>query len=269
MGTLVRQHLRTEWKSLLLWSLVMGLLELFMVTMWESFRASGSLADLEAMIAAMPPMLQEVYGGLADFGTLRGWLQAYAFGGWLNLPLLVFVALYVTGLITREVDRHTIEFLLAQPVSRGQVLLARWISLALALMVVHAGMLAGIVAGVLAIGQTPETGTYLVAQFNSVLLYLVLGGAMLALSIGIDNYGLGLGATLGIGLGSYFLYTAGSGAEGWLHGLRSWLPYSRYSTARIIGANEFPAQDLAVLAVAALATLGLALWLFERKQISV
>lgn len=267
--TLYRQHWRTEWRSVLIWGVLLGLMQLYAIGMWDSLRTTGSLADMAALVESLPPVLQAMYGGIADLTTLAGWVQLYGFGGWLHLPLLIFTALYVSGLIAQEVDRRTIEFVLAQPVARWQLVLTRWLSLVTALVILHALMLAGVIGGVHLTGHTPETGLYLLAQLNSVVLYVAIGSSLLALSVLINEYSQALALTLGLAVGMYILYSAGSEAGGFLHDLRPWLPFALFRPADILGAGQFPTLHLLMLSGIAVAALALSVWLFQRKQIAI
>lgn len=266
--TLFKQHVRTEWRSILVWSLVLGITEVFLVVMGDSMQKSGALDGMVDMIASLPPAMRELYGGLVDLTTMSGWIMAYSFGGWLHIPLLIFTGMYVVGLVTREMDRRTIEFLLAQPVTRGQVVIARWFSLAAALLVLNLTMSAGVAVGVLITGATEVTAAYFVAGLNGALLYLAIGSLLLAVSIFVDEYGTGLAVVLGGGVGSYFLHAIGAEADNILGDIRKALPYELF-TPREILEGAFPTGDVAILALIAAVGLGLAVWLFQRKQITV
>lgn len=267
--TLFKQHLRTEWRSLLVWSLALGLMEVIMVVMGVSMQQSGALDGMADMLKTLPPMMLELYGGIQDLTTMPGWIKAYCFGGWLHLPSLIFTGMYVAGLITREMDRRTMEFLLAQPVARWEVVLSRWFSLATALLTLHVVMGLGVAAGVVFTGNTPDTGAYLVASVNAALLYLAVGSLLLAVTVLIDDYGTGLGVSLGGAIGSYMLYAAGAGATNFLADIRKNLPFTLYNPTDIVGEGVFPVGDMAILALIAAVGLGLSVWLFQRKQISV
>jgi ABC-2 type transport system permease protein len=216
----------------------------------------------------MPEAVRVIYGA-GDVGLLRGWVQSYAFGGMIWIPVLIYTALFAAGMITREMDQRTMEFLLAMPVERWQVVLSRWLNLAAALLVLHLSQWGSLVAAVSAIGETPEAGAYLVAELNGALLHLALGSIMLVLTLLVDDYGRALALSLGSGLGIFLVYTSTADATGWLKEARAWLPYGFFDPVALIGRGEIPWGDLGVLAAMALAGLGLSLWLFQRKQIAV
>lgn len=267
--TLFSHHFRTEWRTVLVWSLVLGSTELLMVVMGVSMQESGALDGMATMIETLPPMMRELYGGIGDMTTLQGWIKHYSFGGWLHLPMLIFTGMYVAGMVTREMDRRTMEFLLAQPVARWQVILSRWYSLVAALAVLNISMVIGVVAGVLVTGNAPDTGAYLIAGTNGALLYLAVGSLLLPVSLCFDEYGTGLAVVLGGAVGSYMLHAAGAEASGMLAQIRKVLPYALFSPSEIIGQGIVPVGDLAILALVAAAGLGLAILLFQRKQIAV
>jgi ABC-2 type transport system permease protein len=216
----------------------------------------------------MPESLRALYGGNASLTTFSGFLQAYGFGSWVWIPLLIYTALFAVSITTREVDRRTMEFLLALPVSRRQVVASRWGGMALALLVLHAAHFLAIWLGVLAIGEEPEVGRYLLADLNSWLLFLALGSVLMAIDMGIDDYGRGVGVNLGIGLALFAFHLGTETAQGALKTVRNLLPLAYYDPAAIIGRGDVPWGNLAILAGLALAGLGLGVSLFERKQIA-
>lgn len=266
---LVRQHIKTEWVSSLIWAAVLCLMPLATVLLWDSLRQSGTVADLEAMLSRMPESMQGIYGITTDIHSLNGWLEGMAFGGWLQILYVIYVALFVAGILTREMDRRTMEFLLSLPVTRMQVLLSRWAVLAGSLLLIEIAHVTGVWVGVRMIGETADLGAYAVAGLNSLLLYLALGGFLLAVSILVDDYGKGVGLMIGLGLGSYIAYSLSADLAGPVANLRGLLPFAYYDANRIIGKGEIPWSDMAVLLLAAVLFLALAVALFRRKQITV
>lgn len=265
--TLLRQQAKQEWLSLLIWSLALGALFFYVVSLFESL--GESMAQLEAIVKAMPESLRAIYGGSLSLRTLPGFLEAYGFGTWVWLPFLIYTALFATTITTREIDRRTMEFLLALPVSRWQLILSRWCGMGLALGILNLVHSLAIAGGVLAIGQDAMTGRYLMAGLNLWLLMLAIGSILMLVDLFLDDYGRAVGANLGISLGLFAFHIATEQAEGGLKALRAALPLARYNPGPIIAAGEAPWGDLAILAAIALAALGLTILLFERKQVAI
>jgi ABC-2 type transport system permease protein len=265
---LMKQHARTEWASTTLWSLLMGAFIFFTVYLWEMAVTQGFMADLAQLLNSMPA-IRTVWGVSGDLATLPTWLQFFSFGGWMSLLLLVFVALFTVGIVTREMDRRTMEFLLSLPVARWQVILARWANLAVALLVLHLAQFVAVVVGVAVVGEQGTPGRYLAAEFNSFLLFLAIGSVMLAVSMLTDDYGWGVATTLAIGFALYFINTGTEHTTGLMKQIHDVLPFALYKTPEILLKGHVPWGDMAGLAAIALAGLGLSVWLFQRKQIAV
>lgn len=268
--TLFRQHAKSEAISTLVWAAILGFIGFITTYLWEIMSTSGSIAQLEKAITGAQGALKGWIGaGEGGFATLDGWIQSYVLGSWITLPYVIFTALFVAGMITREMDRRTIEFVLSLPVSRTEVLLSRFGVLAGSLTVLHLANYIGVVAGVVAQGQTGHPGRYAIALLNSLLLFLFLGALMLLVSLYIDDYGPGTGTMLGIGLGLNFFHIATADTSGALKSIREWLPFGLHNVNAIVGRGEVPWGDMALLGGGALLFVALGVWVFQRKQIAV
>jgi ABC-2 type transport system permease protein len=265
--TLFKQHAKTEWISLLVWSLLLGLFAFFTPMLWEQLRVSGALDQMQTLLRNMPGYVVGTPG--ADLMSVNGLLQLYNFGGWIMLAMLVYTGLFVVGMVTRDMDRRTMEFLLSLPVARWEIIVSRWVNLAVALLVLQGVQWLGLVAGVRAIGQEPVTWDYLLIELNGVLLYLAVGSFFLMLSTLIDDYGRGLGVTLGGMIGLLLFHMTTDKATGLVKALRDVLPFRLYDASKVLVHGQAPWGDMAILAAVAVGCLGLSVWLFQRKQISV
>lgn len=267
--TLLRQHVKEERVSLLIWSLVIGLLSVYIVLLWRMMEGTAVLADLEVMMQQLPEPIRAIIASQASLRTLNGWIQGIGFGQWLAIPLTVYTALLAAGILSREMDRRTIEFLLALPVSRAQVLLTRWGGMAIALAVLHLVHVLTLIVSVKAVGEVPSTGAYLLAELNSYLLYLALGSLFLLVSLFVDDYGRAVTVTLGAGFGLYFFHIASEGQTGVVEAVRGALPFAWYDPAAILMGGQTPWSDMVLLALLTGAALGLSVYLFQRKQITI
>jgi ABC-2 type transport system permease protein len=267
--TLFKQQVKAEWLTLLVWSLIIYGLLFALVVLGDQMYQSGALNRMAEAVKGMPEPLRSLYIADASVTTVEGWVRAFCWGGWLVIPFLVYTALLVAGMITREMDRHTMEFLLSLPIARWQVVLSRWIGLALATAVLQAAHFLGVVTGVAAVGGTMDLGRWLVADLNGWLLVLAVGSILLALSILIDDYGRGVGAILGVALGLYFFQAAAEQAGGIMKSVRDVLPLAFYNPWPIVSQRVTPWGDMVVLTGMTLAALALAIWLFQRKQVTV
>ncbi len=267
--TLFKQQLKQEWVSILVWGLILAGFQFTVAQMWDVMRQTGSLAELEALIANMPEAMKAMVGQGAAYATLNGWLQAYAFSGFMSLPYVIFTGLFVAGIVTREMDRRTMEFLLSLPVARWQVLVYRWAGMVGALTVLHLFQLITVTLAVRSMGEEPLLAEYTWATLNSLLLFVALGSLMLLVSLSFDDYGRGVSVLLGLGLGLFFFHLGTADSEGALQSVRGMLPFAMYDAGPILSKAEVPVAHLLALAATALACLGLSVYLFQRKQVSV
>jgi len=267
---LIRQHARREAASTLIWAVALGFVGFITTYLWRVVLDSGSLNVLEETLEAAPGMVKAMIGtgGLAQLGV-DGWVQAYVLANWIAVPYAIFTALFVAGMVTREMDQRSMEFLLSLPVSRARLLVARWLVLLGSLFLLHLAHLTGIRIGLAVLGEAGSLGRYAVAEANSLLLYLFLGSLLLAVSLFIDDYGTGAGAVLGLGVGLMLGYMATGESTGVLQRLRSALPLAFYDVHAIVMQGDVPWGHMAFLGGGALLLLALSVWLFERKQIAV
>ncbi|MGE5676330.1 MAG: ABC transporter permease subunit [Mycobacterium leprae] len=267
--SLFRQHAKSEAISVIVWAVSIGLVTFFATCMWNVLRASGELAELQKAIDQAQGVIRGMLGPGASLLSIDGWIQGYVLGSWTSVLWVIFTAMFVVGMITREMDRRTIEFVLSRPISRARLLLARWGVLALSLVFMHLVQFVGLWSALATLGQVGHLGRYAVAEVNSLLLYLFLGGLMLLVSLYFDDYGPGTGAILGIGLALNLAHMALADATGGLKKLRELLPFSLYDVQAIISKGTVPWAHLVILGSGALLFLLLSVWLFERKQIAV
>ncbi len=266
---LLRQQARAEWLSLLVWSASLWAMMFYFVFLWQSLVGSGAMRQLELLTRNLPESLRNLYGAGFDFTSITGWLQAFAFGGWVMVPLIIYASLFVAGMITREVDRHTAEFLLALPVARWQVVLSRFAGLAAALLVLHVAHMAGVAVGVLAVGQSLALGSWAIAELNSFLVMLAISSVFLVITVFIDDYGAAVGTTVGLGLAMFFYQAVTERSSGLLKLIRGLCLLPLYDPAPILSQGTVPWSHMGVLAAVCVAGLGLAAFLFEKKQVRV
>jgi ABC-type transport system involved in multi-copper enzyme maturation permease subunit len=270
MKSLFKQLVRTEGPGLLVWTVVVGLLSFLLVILFESLRSSGLVSEIQAMLKAMPPALQALYGELDSVTTVRGWAAVMGFGNWFLMLYLVYAGLFVAGIVAREVDRRTMEFLLSLPLERWQVIAVRFLGLASALLILHGAHLAGLVLGIRHLGEQPDPLAPMVwAELNSWLLTLAVGAILLVLSLFVSDYGLSVALTVGGGLGIYLFYKLTDQAPEPVASLRQLLPFHLFDPGAILIQSAVPVADMLALALITLGALGLSALLFQRKPLSL
>lgn len=262
---LFKQQLRGDRGNLIGWAVGLAALTWFMVMMYDSLAASGTLHDLMEALQAMPAAMQAWLAGGMPIVTFSGFVAGTLYGGMLPVMLAIYVGLYIPGIVTRDVDQHNMEFLLSLPVRRVSVIVTRWLAFIAGL----AGLLFIQWLTMVAVsGGRGDALRYLIADLNLFLLFATVGGLLMFVTVFIDDQSRGLGVSMALALGLYFVYLLTEQATGILRTLRKALPFAHFISGDIISFGKVPWGDGIGLAVAALVLLLLTIVAFDRKQIA-
>jgi hypothetical protein len=124
MLELYKRSMQIQQKSALVWIAALAALTISVLSVWPSMKDSGSL---EGFTTGMPTELTEALG-MSDFATAAGYLNGNLYA--LLLPLCIGM-LGLTTIITLtagDEENGRLELLLALPISRKIVYLARLLS---------------------------------------------------------------------------------------------------------------------------------------------
>lgn len=265
---LFRQYLRREAGTLLGWAVSLVAIVLPLVGAFRLMMNSDGMKELSRVFEQLPPALRVMFGGTANFTLLDGWLQAQVFNFVIPLVLAVYTAMATLGILTREMDGHTMDFLLALPIRRSELLLSRLGGLALNLGFLHLILLGSIGLGVRLIGEQPHWQAYALTLVNEYLVYLALACLLLLVTVFIDDYQRGLMTTVGAALLLYLVpHTIDAGSS--LSWLRQVSLFAYFDPGAILRTGSLVWRDLLTLLVATAGLTALATWLFERKQLSI
>lgn len=131
LGSVFAKGMRDQWRSLLVWALAVAVIALMIAAFYPSVKAS--MASYQQIADQMPKVLRDAFIG-SDIGSPAGWLDTKLFSMMAPIMFLVYaIAAGARGIAGEEED-GTLDLLLAQPVSRGRVLLQK-----------YAGLVAGVV----------------------------------------------------------------------------------------------------------------------------
>jgi ABC-2 type transport system permease protein len=264
---LLRHYLRREAGALLGWCLVLPVIIFPTMAVYRLMANSDSMRELNRMIAQMPAALRGVVGADVSLALVDGWLHSLIFGSVVPLLLVVYTALAALGVLTREMDGHTLDFLLALPIRRANVLLSRLGGVALNLAVLHGVLLITVGGAVAAIGEQPHWRVYALVLLNQYLIFTALAALLVLISIFLDDLQKALITTLAIGLAMVFLPHIIT-PDSPLAVLSRLSLFHYYQPQAVLAHGALPWSDVAVLLTVLVAAGGAAVWLFNRKQLS-
>ncbi len=125
MKLLIETEFKRNFKSLLLWTVIVVGLAVMMLAMYPAF--ASTMEDIGALMEAYPSGFMEAFGmgeGGLDMTEPYGW---YGIEGYLFVTLIggSYAAILGSSILSKEEDDSTIEFLLSKPISRNRVLFGK------------------------------------------------------------------------------------------------------------------------------------------------
>lgn len=186
---LLRGGLAAQLRSGPIWGGALLALTLSVLAVWPELSDSGGL---DAITAGLSPELVSALG-LEDFGSPVGYLNGNLFA--MLLPLLIgaLAIMQTTALTAGDEDAGRLELLLALPVSRAAVYLARFVAVAVVLTLISAAICLSVVLSAPALDMEIDTAGVIAVTVAVLLLGLLHAALALALA------GLGLRGTAVLG----------------------------------------------------------------------
>jgi ABC-2 type transport system permease protein len=261
--TLFWQQFRAQLTGLLIWlGATLGLV-LMTSRAAPSFMNQG---DLTGLVKSMPHGLQNMIGVPEGLSAVDGYM-ATSFTKTFILMMVLYAVLLALSVVTREVDRRTVDFLLSLPVNRAQVLGSRVAVVAVNTALQGAVIWAGFRYDLEAQGFHGSWGAAALTLLNVWLLAMALAGITLLGSLWVDDYSLGVKLFMGLAAASWVLEFSLRAVDvgRWA---RAFSPFSYVDPVAVLRAGAIPWSDALVLTGVAAVTIGLSFPVFQRKQIT-
>lgn len=265
-------HLRFSRGAIIAWGLVVMAFGFVVMYFYPSVREQGE-AFLRYM-ESLPEQLLAAFGlaeqewRLGAGATALG-LEAYLTSQYLVLlPLLVgiYALFYGSGLVSREVERGTLELLLSFPLSRHRVVLTKFLVFALAAALLMAASVAGLLLGMPVVGERVDLTDLLLVHLVAYLLAVAIAAySTLASCLYFSPHKALMVAGL-FTAASYILYFM-SPSLGSLEGLKRLSLFYYYQPLFILVRGEVNWAGVALYLAATAAALLAALVIFSRKDI--
>jgi ABC-2 type transport system permease protein len=263
---ILKQTLLDRWKSI---GLVTALFLLFM-TYYSSVYPSTLAIDLSSNgmnDLLNSPAIQLLLGKIHVDNSFESFLsiKALVFISWISCG---FAAWMAAQFLSGEIDHKTIDLLLAQPVQRGRLVLARFGALAVTTVLIMAAALAGTIIGVKALDIETSIPWLAYTMVYMGMLTLAFGAIALFISAVMSDGRRAALVSLGIMILMYLMETAGSIVD-LLGPLRylSIFHYARYN--EILMTRTLSVIDFGVMLAVAVVFVALAACVFRRRDINV
>ncbi len=226
---------------------------------------SGQAKALNQALNNLPAGAKALFGG-SDFLSPIGYLNSKLY--YLILPLLfIMLALTLTRhLLSQEEDSGTLELLLARPISRGRLLLAKL--LASFIILVGVGIVTLLVTIICAESTHYGIAWLRLAEATTMtVLMSLLFGAVAWMLVGLGRFGklTSLAAAGALALASY-LFSSLEGFASWLEWPAKLLPYHYYQPTAILQ-GTYNWWNAVGMAIATLVLLALAYLAFRHRDL--
>jgi len=204
-GEVYRRVLSSRKRGLIGWTVSLVALMFLMVIAYPAVRDQDMFADL---MEQYPDFVQQIMGlgsGLS-ITSPAGYLNSQVFANMLPMLFLIFLIGFAVRETAGEERDHTMDLLLAHPVTRERVLVEKlaallgaglWLGLASAATLMVFGPLVDMDLGI---------GGYAGATLSTVLVAWVFGAFALALGAATGSRPVSIGASSGVAVAFYILW---------------------------------------------------------------
>lgn len=259
LPALVLRTVRLQSRGVLIWGAALGLYSAAIVASYTTF--SGSADQLNQFLEAYPEGMLEAFG-ITDLGDVENYMHSQVF---LLAPLALafFPILTAASTIAGAEERGTIDVLLGNPISRWQLVVGAFVSMALSLLAILAimGALTQITAVLMDVDLSPSSTA--AAVLNMWPLCLLFGAAAMLCSAVFHRRALAIAVPAFLLFAMYLLDTLGRVSED-LEDLQPLSAFYYYGSAIEDGIDR---TNFAGLTLGALALIALAILAFRRRDI--
>ena len=257
--------LRDQRRALLAWSVALVLLVGMYAGFYPSFHDSSSYTDL---IDQMPKALRDLFtaGAGGDLSSGPGYIYMEMLSFMAPTLMLVYAIGAGAQAIAGEEERHTLELLLATPVTRRRLVLDKWLALTAGTGFLAAAMGVAIVAFGAVTDMGLSTVNVVASMLHLALLALVFGTLALLVGAATGRVALARGVPAAVAVVAYLVNGFGVSVS-WLAPARKFSPFFQYVGHDPIR-DGFSAVAVAVAATTVFVLLAAAVRLLRSRDVS-
>lgn len=200
-----------------------------------------------------------------DFLDIRGFMSIYV-GSYLAMMVGIYAAYLGVTVVTRDVERKSMDIILSTPISRKRLLVERVVAMAGMLLLLLLLLLGIVLASVANVGEDVNAKDVATTFLLAWPLLLVIVGWSALLSVVFNDFKTALGASLGLLLFLYMLSFASFITES-LKPLNTYTPFGYYKFSDTFYGDWSSWGDLAVLGVLFALLMVISLEMFQRKEL--
>ena len=195
MKTIFFKEMKLNMKTLLLWSFVVGGLGLACILLYQSMQ--GDMKEMADAFSTMGAFSDAFGMSTISIATLKGYF-ATEVGTVHGLGSGMFAAILAIGILSKEEEGHTGEFLFSLPVTRKKVLLSKGMCVLFLLFVFTFFCALLYALGFAILGEELPVKEFITFMSRQLLMNLEIGGICFGVSAisGKNSMGLGIGIAM-------------------------------------------------------------------------
>lgn len=151
------------------------------------------------------PTFKAFAKSVSTLTTIEGLLVVELYQWMIGLLLAGYVVLFAASFVSGEIEKKTMDLLLANPVSRTRILLEKYGALIVMVTVANGALFIGVVAGLAYIGEETDMAWLVYTHILFMPFLLAVGSYSTFLSVVFDDPRRMMSVGLGILIGSFFL----------------------------------------------------------------
>ena len=262
MFSIYKHELKLSFKSLMIWTLSVGLMGLACILLYKNME--GDMQDMADMFSSMGAFSDAFGMSTLSIATIGGFF-ATEVGAVHGLGSAMFAALMATVLLSKEEDAHTGEFLYSLPVSRANIVIAKVMALLteLILFTVVCGLCYA--AGFMALGED--------IPMEELMIFL---GRMLLMNVEISAVALIISACssknrIGVGLGLALMFYAYDLVGRVVPDMKDYLfvgPYSYANASEIFAGKDTPVTAIVTAVIVTVVSAAVAMGVYLKKDLA-
>lgn len=264
---LLRRSIVDKRLSISIYALGLAAYSVLILAIWPSLKENvGTLAQLWE---SYPEAIRKAFGGENfQFATFDGFISVEYLNQMWVIVMIAFSVSLATSAIVAEIEKGTMEVLLAQPISRRSVIVTRHLFFEMGTLFLIAATLIPIAMGAPLVGGDIQYLGLLALAMPSFLFFTAIGSLTFFFSALFSSRGRAIFVSLGIIISSYALDIIAKindtiSSVHFLSLFYYWDPY------RYLHRLDFAWGDMAVLAGISLVSTAAAVMWFERRDIAV
>lgn len=214
------------------------------------------------------PAFKAFAKSVSTLTTIEGVLVVELYQWGIELLLAGYVIIFAASLVSGEIEKKTVDLLLANPVSRTRILLEKFGALITMVALINVAMFAGVVAGLAYTGEETDIAWLAYTHILFMPFLLAVGSYSTFLSVVFDDSRRAMSVGFGILFGSFLLDSISLMTEKYASVSKVTL-FHYFDPGKNLILHEVEWNHVMVLCVVVVVFLAAAVGWFNKRDISV